>query len=185
MIDYLIKGKGLKEKTISDKLIAEAKADESMSAEETAEFMTQNGGNAEDYIRDQLREGNMTPEEARKQLKKANPEKDDNTIWWQVDRIEYQLETGAEKAPGGNSYYYRLSDAMDNNSVTEIRSAVNDMLAHGVTKKQILDKTSAWKSAYLQADNAGKVKIRNAIQQVYIAAGSTAAEADKKINKWK
>ena len=185
MIDYLIKGKGVKEKTISDKLIAEAKADESMSAEETAEFMTQNGRDAEDYIRDQLREGNMTPEEARKQLKKTNPEKDDNAIWWQVDRIEYQLETGAEKAPGGNSYYYRLSDAVDNNSVQEIRSAVKELKEHGVTEKKILDKTSDWKAAYLQADNAGKVKIRNAIQQVYIAAGSTAAEADKKINKWK
>jgi hypothetical protein len=106
-----------------------------------------------------------------------------NEAWWKLDRDEYQQQTGAEKAPTG--YYYRLTDAVDNNSVQEIRSAVKELKAHGVTEKKILDKTSDWKAAYLQADNAGKVKIRNAIQQVYIAAGSTAAEADKKINKWK
>ena len=62
---------------------------------------------------------------------------------------------------------------------------MNDLLKHGITQKKILDKTSDWKKEYLAADAAGKTKIRDAIQKVYKAAGSTAEEADKKINKWK
>lgn len=154
LIDYLIKGKGVKEETISSSMVKNAKADSSISKEKRAEIIS--GATSGDAY---------------------------NEAWWKLDRDEYQQQTGAEKAPTG--YYYRLTDAVDNNSVTEIRSAVKELKAHGVTEKKIMDKTSDWKAAYLQADNAGKVKIRNAIQQVYIAAGSTAAEADKKINKWK
>ena len=56
---------------------------------------------------------------------------------------------------------------------------------HGITQKKILDYTSNWKQEYLAASSSEKVKIRDAIQKVYKAAGSSAEEADKKINKWK
>ena len=183
MIDYLINGKGVKEKTITDKMSSLAKKDESMSAAETAVFITDEGKDATDYIREQLKSGELTAAEARKLWKETDPEKDADSIWWSVDRIEYEKETGNEVK--GSAYYYRMTDAINSNSAADIKSAVSDLMSHGISQKKILEKTSDWKSEYLAADNAGKVKIRNAIQLVYKYAGSTAEEADKKINKWK
>ena len=185
LIDYLLTGgKVKKRETIDSKVAAMAKDDAEMSAEDTAEFLIGEGANAETYIKDQLKQGKMSAEDARKMLKKADPEKTDDDVWWTVDRIEYQLETGAEKALSGNTYYYRLTDAVNNNSANEIQTAVKSLLAHGITKERIKDKLSDWKSEYLSADSNGKRRIRDAMQKAYKALGLPTADADKTIEKW-
>jgi hypothetical protein len=135
------------------------------------------------HIMNDYADGKVTKQEADKALEYYGGITDKNERYWIIDRKEYKMKTG--KDAGGDSYYHWLKDAINHNKVEEIRTAVNDLLKHGVTQKKILDKTSDWKKEYLAADAAGKIKIRNAIQQVYKAAGSTAEEADKKINKWK
>ena len=184
MIDYLLNGKGVKAETISSKMAALAKADNSMTAEATAGFLISEGKDPTDYIKDQLKAGSMTAEEARKMLQEADPQKNPNDVWWAVDRIQYQLDNGLEKTPGGS--YYRLWDAMDNNSTEQIRGALNTMTDHGIETKNIKTQiTKQYKAAYLEADANGKRQIRDAIQKAYKLMGLTAEDADKVINKWK
>jgi hypothetical protein len=184
MIEYLMSGKGVKEETINSKMASLAKKDESASAEETASFLIGEGADAQDYIKSQMKDGNLTAEDARKLLQENQPEKDADSIWWTVDRIEWAQENGLEETPSGT--YYRLWNAMDANSATEIQSAVKNMVNHGVKAENIKSTiTNQYKSAYLEADSNGKRKIRDAIQKAYKAAGFTAEDADKVINKWK
>ena len=182
MIDYLLTGKGVKLEDINSGVASAAKKDPNMTATEKAEFLIKEEGNAEDFIRKQLREGELNAEEARKLLKKAQPEKSADDIWWAVDRIQYQLDTNAEKAPSG--YYYRLVDAINGNKANEIREAVKQLKAHGVTDKKIKDKLSDWKKEYLAASGNEKVRIKNALIMAYKAIGIDETEANKIINKW-
>ena len=122
-------------------------------------------------------------DEARKLMKQADPQMSADDIWWKVDQISWQKETGAEKTPGGKNY--RLMQAVAGNKSEEITRVVKEMMAHGVTQKQIKDYMGDLKQEYLAADSKEKVRIRDAIQKVYKAIGLTAAEADKRIKKWK
>jgi hypothetical protein len=115
-------------------------------------------------------------------MKQADPQMSDDEIWWKVDQISWQLETGAEETRGKN---YRLMQAVAENRSEEINRVVKEMMAHGVTQKQIKDYMGDLKQEYLAADSKEKVRIRDAIQKVYKAIGLTAAEADKRIKKWK
>jgi hypothetical protein len=182
MIDYLLKGKGVTEQALSTGISSAAKKDESASATETADFLISEGGNATNYIRDQLKQKQMTPAEAREMLQKAEPDKDADSIWWTVDRIEYTLETGKDVS----GTYYRLWDAMEDNKATEIQAAVKTMMQHGIKPESIKSTiTKQYKDAYLEASGSEKTKIRDAIHKAYKAAGYTAEDADKIINKWK
>ena len=180
--EYLTLGKGVKPDAIASGLKKQAK--EKLEPAEASQWMIDNDlMDSTSTITTQYKKGEITKEEYAKMLKDVNPDMTDDDVWWKIDRIDYEKETG-EKV-GANEYYHHLTDAINNNKVEEIRTAVNDLLKHGITQKKILDKTSDWKKEYLAADAAGKTKIRDAIQKVYKAAGSTAEEADKKINKWK
>jgi hypothetical protein len=183
MKEYLMLGKGAKEETISSGLNQIAKKDESTSAEEKIDLVGQNSTDKAtgDYVTKLLKDGEITAAQARKKLKELYPDKTDDDIWWQVDRIEYKKETGDDSVSG---YYYRLTDAMNANKAEKITAAVKDLLAHGVTKDKIKDRLSKWKSLYMEADSAGKVKIRDAITKAYKAAGYTKADADKTITNW-
>ena len=133
-------------------------------------------------IKDLYVYGNISRTEAEKLYAKyCGLNKDD--AWWKVDRIEYQRQTKAEKAPSG--YYYRLTDAVDANKSSEIKTAVSELLAHGVTKDKIKGKLSDWKKAYLAAKGNDKVRIKNALIIAYKAIGISEEEANKIINKWK
>ena len=184
MIDYLLKGKGVDAETLKSKMATLAKKDTSATAEETAGFLLDNGKDPTDYIKEQLKAGSMNAEDARKLLQDANPDKSADDAWWTVDRIQYQIEKGLDKTPGGS--YYRLWDAMDANSTEEIRTAIGSMMDHGLEVKNIKKKiTEQYKAAYLDADSDGKRKIRDAIEKAYKLMGLTAEDADKVINKWK
>lgn len=183
LIDYLLYGKGIKQESIDSKITGMAKKDENASAADTAQFLIEEGASAETYIRSQMKENKLTADEAWDLLQKADPTKDANSIWWTVDRIQYQLETGAEKVSGN---YYRLWDAMDNNKVEEIRTAVKTMTDHGMEPKNIKTQiTKQYKDAYLDGTNNEKVKIKDAIEKAYKELGYSTEDADKVINKWK
>jgi len=175
------------EATLNQKLRAIAKKDESASTAETAEYMKENDASVQtvsNYIMDQLKSGKIDGAEARKLLKDNEPEKDDNDIWWKVDRAEYEKETGTDI--GGNDKYYRLYDAMESNKAEQINAAVKGMTEHGMTQKQIKDQLSnKYKQKYLNGSQQEKVKIRDAIEKAYKAIGLTAEEAGKIIDGWK
>ena len=184
MISYLLNGKGVKQETISSKMASMAKADTSATATETAGFLMDEGKDPTSYVKEQLKAGKMSAEEARRTLQKANEDKEPDEIWWMVDRIQYQLANKATEAPSGR--YYRLWDAMDKNKTEDIRSAIETMTAHGVEEKNIKTQiTKQYKAAYLAADADGKREIRDAIEKAYKLLGFTTKDADKVINKWK
>ena len=184
MIDYLLNGKGVKQETISSKMASMAKEDTSATATETAGFLMDEGKDPTSYVKEQLKAGKMSAEEARRTLQKANEDKEPDEIWWMVDRIQYQLANKAAEAPSGR--YYRLWDAMDKNRTEDIRSAIETMTTHGVEEKNIKTQiTKQYKAAYLAADADGKREIRDAIEKAYKLLGYTAKDADKVINKWK
>ena len=173
------------EKALQSKLKSIAKKDKDASAEETMQYLQENGGSEQSvstYIMDELKDGKIDAEEARKLLKQNEPDKSEDDIWWKVDRAEYAKENGTD-TPGG--YYYRLTDAVESNRAEEINKAVNDLKKHGVTDKQIKTKLSSWKQAYLDATGDEKRRIRDALTKAYKAIGLTAEEAGKIIDGWK
>ena len=128
------------------------------------------------------KDGKITKQAAQRQLKEL-AKLDENESWWTLDRIDYQKETKKEDSVSG--YYYRLTDAVNANRQEQITSAVQQLLKHGITKDKIKSKLSDWKSEYLKADSAGRIRIRDAITKAYRAAGYTKADADKTIEGWK
>ena len=182
MTEFLTAGKGVKEKSIESGIKSAAKADQSASAAETAKFLVDEGTSATDYIKEQLAAEELTAEEARKLMKEAEPEKDADSIWWTVDRIEYKKETGKD---AGSGSYYRLKDAMEANKSDEIRRQVKMLTDHGKKKADIKENiTKMFKAEYLEAGSSGKIRIRDAIQKAYKALGYTAADVDKIIDGW-
>ena len=96
--------------------------------------------------------------------------------------MDYQKKTG--KNPGSGKYY-RLYDAIEANRSADISAAVGNMLKYGLKKENIKKQlTTKYKDAYLAADSAGKVKLKNALELAYKALGYTTTEADKTINSW-
>lgn len=180
--EYLQLAKGVKDDAIASGLRTQAK--EKLEPAEASQWMIDQGlMSGTSTITTQFKKGEITETEAKKLYKAEDPKLTEDDIWWKIDRIKYQQETGEEV--GGSAYYYRLTEAINNNKAAEIQEAVKTLLKHGITKEKIKSKLSDWKQAYLEADNAGKVKIRDAIQKAYKAAGYTAEDANKVINNWK
>jgi len=180
--EYLTLGKGVKEESISSGLKGIAK--QSMEAADADEWMIEQGMmDGTGTITKQLKAGEITFDEAKRLMKKADPKLTDNDVWWRLDRIRYQQEKKLDEAPGGN--YYRLTDAINANKAEEIKKAVKDLMDHGITQKQIINKIGDWKSPYKTADTAAERRvIRDALQKTYKAMGLTAADADAKIDSW-
>ena len=155
-----------------------------MSYAEKTEWMIDAGMTTKiSDVTGQYRDGKLTKAETKKLMKQLDPQISENDMFWELDRIDFQNETGAEKKPTG--YGYRLVAAVNENNTEQIRAAVKDLLAHGLTKEKLKkDYFGDWKSAYLEADTAGKRKIINAITTAYKAAGYTAEDAQKAIDGW-
>lgn len=135
------------------------------------------------YMQEEMKAGRMTSSEVKAKLRELHPDRNEDSIWWTVDRMEYENATGKEV---GTNKYYRLWDAMDGNSASDIGNAIQTMQVHGVDAKSIKDQiNSHYKELYMVADNRGKVEIRGAIEKAYKKLGYTADDADKVINKWK
>jgi hypothetical protein len=183
LVSYLLNGRGVTDETIRKNMTKLAKADEGADAADTAQFLIEEGTtSADDYIRDQLKAGAISAEDARRMLQEADPEKDADSIWWTVDRIEYEKANGKE----AKGQYYRLWDAMDANKAEEIRGALDIMQQHGLIPKNIKTQiTKQYKQAYLDGSSDEKRRIRDAMQKAYKAMGWTAEDADKVIDGWK
>ena len=182
--EYLTLGKGVKDETIAENLKKNAKADESLTPAEQDTWMIDNdlmkdSGN----ITTQYKEGKITKEEAKKLYKKLKPELTENDLWWKLDQLDYNKETGGDA--NGNDRYYRLKDAINANKTEKINKAVKDLLDHGVETKKVKDKLSDWKSEYLEGDAKTRTRIRDALQKAYKALGLKASDADKTIENWK
>ena len=135
------------------------------------------------YITDQFKNGELTRSQAEKKLKEYRSDMSDDEIWWTMDRQEYAKEKGVDTPTGT---YYRLKDAIASNRSENIRTAIGELLEHGVEKKNIKTQLSKeYKQDYLAADEKGKVRIRNAMQLAYKELGLTAEDADKTIKGWK
>ena len=177
--EYMTLAKGTKKTTIDSGL--RSVAQERMAPAEATGWMIDNGLlSSTGTITDQYKKGDITRDEAKSLYKAADSKLTDNDIWWKLDRIDWYRETGENES----GYYYRLEAAVNANKAADIQKAVDELLKHGITKEKIKSKMSDWKAAYLAADSAGRIKIRDAIQKAYKAAGYTAADADKTIKNW-
>lgn len=148
--EYLMLGKGAKEKSVISGIRSAAKADKDMTSEQKAEIVAKYSG------------------------KKPNEE------WFAMDKEDYENAGGTQTS----STYYRLEDAMEANKAEDIQKAVKELLDHGITTDKIKGQLSERRKKYLAADNAGKTKIRDAMQKAYKAIGKTAKDADKTIENW-
>jgi hypothetical protein len=134
-------------------------------------------------ITKKYKEGKWTRKETESALKKYRKDMKEDDIWWALDRIDYNKETGKD---AGSGQYYRLYDAIEANKSDNIKNAVQIMLKHG-KKKDDIKKTlsSKYKQAYLDATGSEKTKLKDALTKAYKAVGLTADEALKIINGWK
>lgn len=93
------------------------------------------------------------------------------------------INSGIKSASGG---YDTLWEAIDTNKSDNIKGAVSYMEKYGYDRKNMISQiTSHYKSDYLNASSAEKVRIKNKLIMAYKACGLTEAEANKKINSWK
>ena len=186
--EYLQLGKGVTDEKIESGLREAAKSDSSLTPAEQDQWMIDNGVMDKDNISTitkQYKDGEISEAEAKKLYKAANPELTDDDVWWRIDRINWQKQTGAEETPGSNEYYYRLGPALETNRSADIKAEIDSLLKHGRTKDNIKTQlTRELKQKYLEANNADKVKIRNELQAAYRALGLTAADANKAIDGW-
>ena len=177
--EYMELAKGTSKKTIDSGLRTVAK--ERMAPAEATGWMIDNGLlDSTSTITDQYKKGDITRDEAKSLYRAADSKLTEDDIWWKLDRIDWYRETGENES----GYYYRLEAAVNANKAADIQKAVDNLLKHGITKEKIKSKLSDWKAAYLAADSAGRIKIRDAIQKAYKAAGYTASDADKTIKNW-
>jgi len=173
------------EKKLATGLRGAVKKDESLTTAQQDEWMLGNDlldGTA--TLTKQYKAGEITDAEYKKLAKAAKPELTDDDLYWMVDRVKYQNEMNLDETPTGE--YYRLGPALETNRSAEITEAIKELLKHGKKKESVKTQlTKELKQKYLDANNAGKVKIRNQLQIAYKALGYTAADADKIIEGWK
>ena len=179
--EYLELAKGVDDKKIESGLRSQAR--DNLAPAESSQWMIDNDlMDGTGTITTQYKEGDITADEAKKLYKAADPELSDDDIWWKIDRADYQKETGKTET----GYYYRLGPALETNRSEQINAVIKDLLQHGKTKEQVKTQINTeLKQKYLEADNSGRVRIRDEMQKAYKAAGYTVDDANKQIEKWK
>lgn len=134
-----------------------------------------------DIIRTDLKEGDISAEEAEDYLVEIG--KDKNEAYSQVKKWE----------AGSNSEYTVMNDTVAiaaEDPTPENRKAVIDevqgLIEHGKTKKGVHDSLSrAYKEKYIELYKQGKAADLNAIlRTALVAAGFTDEEAKKKLSDW-
>ena len=136
------------------------------------------------YAKEQYISGDITRADAEKIYKKYYTGTGTDDVWWAMDKLDYQKETGT--SPYGD--YYRIHDAIEGNSSQAITGAVQQVLKHGKTKEGLLSSIKGkWAETYLAMKDGSreKVRLKDGIIKALKAAGYTEAEAEKKINSWK
>ena len=167
-----------------DRIYKAEKAGKSQEAAEMKEYLLLGKGVKENTITSKIRaaakaDKDLTADQ-KAEMVAGYSGKDANEEWFAMDKEDYKDEGGTSTS----TTYYRLDDAVTANKAEDIQRAVKDLLDHGITVDKIKNRLSNRKSEYLTADNAGKTKIRDAIQKAYKAMGLQATDADKVINNW-
>ena len=136
VIDYLLTGKGVKdEKTIIGKMNTLARKDESMSAEERIDFLSDNGySQMVAYIKELYGAGELTRKEAEEQYRKAKPKATDKDIMKAFDQVEYEAENGDVES---YSAYQPLYDAADRGDTKAMQETKKKMMKYGYKETDI------------------------------------------------
>lgn len=135
------------------------------------------------YISSQYKEGKMKKSDAESKLKNYAG-KDENDIFWTLDRIDYTKQTG--KKVDSTEKYYRLYDAMDANKSADIQSAVKAITSHGTYESNVKTTINGhYKQLYLNGSESQRVAIQDAMQKAYEALGYKKKSANTTINNWK
>ena len=175
-------------KELQTKLNALAKTDDSLSAEEKIEQLSDGGyGKMGQYIIDQYKRGEITRAKAEELYRKENQKATKKDVLKALDKAEWEKE-GKALAKGDKEYtnYTPLKIGMEKNSAADIDKAVKYMMKNEFTAKDIRTQVNKWvKERYAEADSNEKVKLRDAMHKAYKALGFKAEDADKVINKWK
>ena len=142
LIDYLLKGKGIKEeKTITQKVNSLAKEDEALTPEETVRFLqNNNGGQIGSYITDLYKDGKIGREEAEKLYREVNKKATDKDVLEAFDRVDYKKAGGEAENYSNYTPIYEAMDAEDGKALEERKRYLID---HGYKEKDVL---SAMKS---------------------------------------
>ena len=109
MIDYLINGKGVKEKSVTSKIGS--------------------------YAMDQYAEGNISREEAGEAYKESHPKAKDKDVLAALDKVDYEKENGDTD---NYSNYTPMKDAMDAGDDKALKNAKDYLLKNGYTEKEIV-----------------------------------------------
>ena len=189
MKEYLLQGKGVSEDSLTKGIRSAIKEDQGATDSEKITALREEGMNDSDiadWAADRYKKGELTREEATKLIKESNPKMTDNDVWWKLDRVDYNKETGQS---AGSGQYYRFRDAIENGKQDDMTQAVKLMTEHGMELKNIMNwignKSTGFKTAYLSATGSEKDKLRLRLIKAYKAVGLTESEAIKMINSWK
>lgn len=176
--------KGTKDDVINSKMRGLTKTDDSLTYQQKIKSLRDKGMANSDitsWLTTEYKEGNISKTEAAGLYAKANPEMTENDIYWKLDLMDYEKETGKD----ASGKYYRLKDAMEENREASIKAEIKRLTEHGVEAKNIKSTiTSEYKDKYLKADQTGRRRIRDAMEKAYKAMGLKAEDADKIIEGW-
>ena len=137
MIDYLIKGKGVKEETITTKMKSLAKEDESMTYPERIKALREKGMEDSDiasWIVKEYKEGKLKKDEAIKLWQEANPKKDADDAYFKFEQADWEAETGENVT---DTDWFRMDKAIDSNNAEDYKTAVRELKAHGYKDNEI------------------------------------------------
>lgn len=189
MSEYLMKGKGVSEKSLKTGIAGQAKKDDTASAKETAEFLYGEGLTEQaDYINDQYKEGKLTKAEAEKLYKKYFPKKTAADIHWTLDEIDWKKETGLTT---GYSRRRRLVKAVQGKSLQGVRTAAKELLSYSDAKDPKASVKDAVgdeiKKLYMaaKAGSQDEVTYLNMANAALDEAGYTQPEREKYLKNWK
>ena len=189
MSEYLMKGKGVSEKSLKTGIAGQAKKDDTASAKETAEFLCGEGLTEQaDYINDQYKEGKLTKAEAEKLYKKYFPKKTAADIHWTLDEIDWKKETGLTT---GYSRRRRLVKAVQGKSLQGVRTAAKELLSYSDAKDPKASVKDAVgdeiKKLYMaaKAGSQDEVTYLNMANAALDEAGYTQQEREKYLKNWK
>jgi hypothetical protein len=185
MINYLQLARGTKQEDINEALRGITKKDSSLTSQEKLNKQKQFGlKNANSYISNEYKEGRATRQEAETMYRKENPEADKKKVAEAFDRIDYQK---SGKLDDGEYYssYLPLYDAIEANSQTEIRKAIQKMVSYGYKKENIKSQLGTkYKKQYIAANAAERGKLQNRLIKAYNEVGVSSAEAMEIMQKW-
>lgn len=166
MIDYLLKGKGVKEvKTITSGVNSLAKKDDAKTPEERLDFLMENGGGQLGaYVAEMYEKGEIDRAEAERLYKKANPKAEEKDILKALDKVDYEKAGGTDES---FSNYTRLEEAMDAGDAEQVKKEKEYLVSNGYEEKDVND------------------KMKGIVTDKYRKGEIDKAQAEEQLKKWR